>query len=52
MKKLSERLLEVQLILEDYQDKNVPMDWRDTSEFISVINEARQLMKRIEKGEE
>lgn len=47
-KPLSERLLAVQFLLDDFHYDNIPLDWKVSGALSSVINEARQLMKRIE----
>ncbi|MBG9657104.1 hypothetical protein [Cytobacillus firmus] len=47
-KPLTERLLAVQFLLEDFHYDYIPLDWKVSGALSSVINEARQLIKRIE----
>ncbi|MGD6992182.1 hypothetical protein [Sutcliffiella horikoshii] len=44
--KLSERLLEIQMVLEDTFDLKTSLSWRELDTLIAKLNEVRQTLKR------
>lgn len=43
---MSERLLEIQMVLEDTFDLKTSLSWRELDTIISELNEVRQTLRR------